>query len=162
MSDFDLNFAEAMSKASELILYNDSPVGNNAQAAVHIAQISCEISLKYLIKKAGLKVLYIHDLKKLMEQVAECTVEIDAYEGKPRRVPAELIFVKSVKCRDGQAILRKLLEAEKYGASNYPGNRYSRGTRNYPAPLWQQTSEVLLKSAREYAPSIQGPEKDQN
>ena len=160
IDEYDLNFAEAMSKASELILYNKPSVRNNGQASLYTALVSCEISLKHLIAKAGQKVPRTHKLEKLMDLVSKCTVKNDGtYRSERERMSANGFLAITVDSRYPYGTVGKLLTGEKQGASKYPnGIRYGGVIYHYPPDMIQKASVELIEWVRKNAPSIQGPE----
>lgn len=155
MSEYNLEFSEAMSKASKLILSSDSIVDESQRAALYTALVSIEVSLKYILDKAAIKVPRTHDLKKLMDLVSKCTVEDEVTTGMPKRVPAARLRSVNVDTNFSNATLGNLLEAESVGASVFPNEiRYGALLKHFPAAVMQKASESLLLWVRRYESTI--------
>lgn len=68
MSEYNLEFAEAMSESSGLILRSDSLPEEGQRAALYTALVACEIALKYALAEFGAakfpnEIRYGHTLK---------------------------------------------------------------------------------------------------
>ncbi|WP_019606606.1 HEPN domain-containing protein [Teredinibacter turnerae] len=155
MSEYNIEFSESMSKAGKLILDSSSIAEEAQRASLYTSLVSIEISLKYLLDKAGISVPKTHDLKKLMELVCKCTVEDEIAMGISKSVPASRLRSVSVDSRYANATLGTLLEAEEVGASKFPNEiRYGTVLKHYPAETMQKASEVMLTWVRNYEFSI--------
>lgn len=156
MSEYNLEFAEAMAESSGLILRSDSLPEEGQRAALYTALVACEIALKYALAQAGVLVPKTHDLSKLMGLVSDCSVEDEITKGVIKRVPASRIRGVSVSDNYRDATLGKLLEAEEFGASKFPNEiRYGHTLEHFPASVMQQASIQLISWIRHHAPSIQ-------
>lgn len=156
MSEYNLEFAEAMAESSGLILRSDSLPAEGQRAALYTALVACEIALKYALAQAGVSVPKTHDLSKLIGLVSDCSVEEEITKGVIKRVPASRIRGVHASKDYGDATLGKLLEAEEFGASKFPNEiRYGHTLKHFPASVVQQASVQLISWVRRHAPSIQ-------
>src|SRR6056297_3485300 len=92
MSEYNLEFAEAMAESSGLILRSVSLPEEGQRAALYTALVACEIALKYALAQAGISVPKTHDLSKLIGLVSNCSVEEEITTGVIKRVPASRIL----------------------------------------------------------------------
>ena len=170
MNEYDLDFAEAMSKASGLILQSKPVIEHAERVSLYITLVACELSLKHLIEKARVTVPHTHDMGKLLDLVSECTVEVEGIgvNGEAMRVPAVRIRGESVPTNDYNDVellaLGRLLdpanEQDEDGnpTSRFPNEiRYGSKVVHFDASVMQRASMVLVEWARQYAPSIRGP-----
>ncbi|WP_083916895.1 HEPN domain-containing protein [Thioalkalivibrio sp. ALJ24] len=156
MGEYNLEFAEAMAEASNLILHSESLHEEGQRAALYTALVACEIALKYALSEAGVTVPKTHDLSKLMGLVSDCSIEDVDSNGAIKRVPASRIRGVSASDNYSDATLGNLLEAEEFGASKFPNEiRYGRTLEHFPASVMQQASLKLIAWVKCYAPSIQ-------
>jgi HEPN domain-containing protein len=156
MSEYNLEFAEAMAESSALILRSDSLPEEAQRAALYTALVACEIALKYVLSEAGVSVPKTHDLSKLVGLVSNCSVDEEISKGVIKRVPASRIRGIAATDDYSDATLGKLLEAEAFGASKFPNEiRYGHTLAHFPASVMQQASVRLISWVKTYAPSIQ-------
>lgn len=156
MSEYNLEFSEAMAESSGLILRSDSLPEEGQRTALYTALVACEMALKYALTHAGVSVPKTHDLSKLIGLVSNCSVEQEITKGVIKRVPASRIRGVLASDEYSDAILGKLLEAEEYGASKFPNEiRYGHALKHFPASVMQQASIQLISWVQSHAPSIQ-------
>lgn len=156
MSEYNLEFAEAMADSSGLILRSESLPEEGQRAALYTALVACEIALKYALAEAGVSVPKTHDLSKLIGLVSNCTVEEEVANGSIKRVQASRLRSVSVSANYSDATLGKLLEAEEFGASKFPNEiRYGQTLKHFPASVMQQASLQLIAWIKRYVSSIQ-------
>lgn len=156
MSEYNLEFAESMAKASELVLESIAIPEESQRAALYMALVSSEISLKYLLSKTGIKVPKTHNLEKLLAIVSNCTIEEETATGTIKRVPAGRIRGVVACGRYNDATLGHLFESEALGASKFPNEiRYGHVLKHFPAEVMQKASMQLISWVRRYEHSIQ-------
>lgn len=156
MSEYNLEFAEAMAESSALILQCNYLYEESQRAALYTALVACEIALKYVLSEAGVAVPKNHDLSKLVSLLSNCSVEQDVSKNVIKRVPASRIRGIVVDDNYSDATLGKLLEAEKFGASKFPNEiRYGQTLKHFPASVMQQASVRLIAWVKISASSIQ-------
>ncbi|GAB2719427.1 HEPN domain-containing protein [Halomonas garicola] len=156
MSEYNLEFAEAMAESSALILRSDSLPEEAQRAALYTALVACEIALKYVLSEAGVSVPKTHDLSRLIGLVSNCSIEREISTGVIRRIPASCI--RGIKAADeySDATLGKLLEAEEFGASKFPNEiRYGHTLTHFPASVMQRASVRLISWVKTYVLSVQ-------
>lgn len=54
MSEYNIEFAEAMAHCSGLVLRSDSLPEESQRAALYTALVACEVALKYVLAEAGI------------------------------------------------------------------------------------------------------------
>lgn len=156
MSEYNLEFAEAMAESSGLILRSKALPEEAQRAALYTALVACEITLKYVLSEAGVAIPKTHDLAKLLGLVSNCTVENEVSKGVVKRVPASSIRGVAATNDYSNATLGNLLEAEDFGVSKFPNEiRYGHTLKHFPESVMQQASTQLISWVKRYAPSIQ-------
>lgn len=156
MSEYSLDFSEAMSKSSKLVISCDTMPEEAQRASLYMSLVSCEISLKYIVAKAKVRVPKTHDLSKLVDLVSACTVEDEITMGTIMRVPASRIRSVVACEKYVNATLGNLLESELIGASKFPNEiRYGHVLKHFPAEVMQKASMRLLTWVKRYENSIQ-------
>jgi hypothetical protein len=156
MSEYNLEFAEAMAESSALILCSKALPEEAQRAALYTALVACEIALKYALPAAKIAVPKTHDLSKLVGPVSNCTVEVEISKSVVKRVSANRIRNIAATLDYSDAILGNLFEAEGFGASRFPNEiRYGHTLKHFPASVMQQASVQLISWVKLHAPSIQ-------
>lgn len=155
MSEYNLEFSEAMSESSRLILDANPLLQEAPRASLYMALVSCEISLKYILDKAGSDVPKTHNLSSLLKLVSECTIDDEITAGVTKQVSAGRIRSVQV-CRNyNNATLGNLLESEAFGASKFPNKiRYGEILSHFPANVMQKASMKLISWVKRYEDSI--------
>ncbi len=145
MATYSIGFAREMSKASVLIVSAGLDSKDARRATLYIALVACELALKAALEKAGIEPSELkdrgHNLSQLLSLLSHCT--ISGFNG--RRVNASRIRSIVVDSAYGDATIGHLLEAEKYGASQFPNQiRYGDILKHFPAPTISCLSEKVV------------------
>lgn len=157
MSEYNLDFAEAMARSSGLVLENSSIPEEAQRASLYMALVSMEVSLKYLLSKASISAPKTHDLEKLLMLVSKCTVEDEIAMGTYKRVPASRIQTVTACEKYSNATLGHLLRTADLGVSRFPNEvRYGHTLKHFPASVMQKASMQLLSWVRRYEHTIKG------
>jgi HEPN domain-containing protein len=125
---------------------------------LYLSLLSIEISLKYLLEKAGVPVKQIrrrsHDIGTLLKDLGECEVRVNVGATK-RWVSASRIRARVVSPMYEGATIGSLLEGERKGASKYPSEiRYGQSPRHFPPKLMLDCAVKVAEWADEYSASI--------
>jgi hypothetical protein len=157
MAEYSLAFAQALLTAGEAIELRAQASEEEQRAVLYLSLLSCEVTLKALLEKAGYSTPHIrrlsHDLATLLAKTSKCSVFVN---GRWSTAAALLSIV--VDARFENATLGHLLNAEHRGASRYPGNiRYGNLVRHFPAPVMQVAAQILLGWAKEHGTNIKKP-----
>jgi hypothetical protein len=159
MSVYQLGFSQKLIDAGNIIIKEDPHSFDTCQTVLYLSLLSCEITLKALLEKAGMKVAFIkkrsHKLHNLLLDLGRCKVLVEI--GNTRRwVPATRIRGIVVDRRFANATIGNLLEAESKGASTYPNQiRYANEIiRHYPPKLMLKTAVRTLQWAKEHWDAI--------
>ena len=151
MAEYNLGFSESLIFAASAVLEDGIESEDAQRTVLYLSQLSCELTLKALLERAGMPIVEIiahsHKLDKLL---ADLSVRCEVEEGGESRC-ASAIRSKRICKDDAQLTLGKLMEAEKEGASIYPGQiRYGQSIRNYPPVAWLEAAKILHDYARAY------------
>ncbi len=158
MPEYHMGFGQKLIEAGNFILKEDSHSADACQAVLYLSLLSCEITLKALLEKAGMQVDIIrkrsHKLHELLLDLGRCKVLVEI--GNTRRwVSASRIRGRVVDKRFANATIGNLLQAESKGASTYPNQiRYGPKRRHYPPRLMLKTAASTMQWAREHWDTI--------
>ena len=155
MSEYSLGFSESLIVAAQYMLEDGIESEDAQRTVLYLSLLSCEITLKSLLEKAGMPIAEIkahsHKLDKLLADLStRCEVE-EYGESSSRWRRATTIRSKTMYRNGEQLTLGKLMEAEKEGTSKYPVQiRYGHSIRNYPPDAWLEAAKILHEYARAY------------
>ncbi len=149
MAEYSIDFAQEMSKAGNLIVLAGLQTEDAKRAALYVSLVACEIALKAALEKAGKPISEIkskgHSLSNLLTEIGNCTVEAEISSGISTRVPATRIRSVVVDANYADATVGKLLEAESFGASQFPNEiRYGDTLRHFPVTVITRLSEKVV------------------
>lgn len=154
MAEFDLGFSQKLIDAGNMILKEDPDSAEAHRTILYLSLLSCEITLKALLEKAGIQINIIkkqsHKLDQLLVELGRCKVPIEI-GSTIKWVSASRIRRRVIDKRFGNATIGSLLEAEQKGASKYPNQiRYGDHPWHYPAPLMLKTAIGIMEWAKEH------------
>jgi len=137
--EYSLEFSQRLLDAAKSFIDKDKIDDETGRAVLYLSLLSCEISLKALLEKAGYttKELKIrsHDFSGLIKDLCFCDLEGTSIAGSKPHTGAELLAqVVDPNIRNGT--VGALLSCEEQGASKYPNEiRYGELVRHFPPML---------------------------
>jgi len=157
MPEYNIGFSKVLIDAANIIINieNDDTL-NSQRAALYLCKLSCEITLKASLEKAGRRIAeiraYSHNLEALGNAVGKCEIEKEIMKGRPTWISASDFFGTEVDKRmvdvKTNATIGTMLASEKHGSSKYPNEiRYGESIRDYPLELWLNTAKELFSWA---------------
>ena len=158
MSEYDIGFSDKLTEAAQFTVKDDLESIDAIRTVLYLSLLSCEISLKALLEKAGMPINTIrarsHNLKKLLSDLDKCKVQVEI-GNKYRWVPASRLRSITINERYVKSTVGTLLEAECHGASNYPNQiRYGDSLKHYPPGMILKTAKAIIVWAREHWDTI--------
>ncbi len=151
MSVYNMGFSEKLTDAARVICEDGLGTFDANQTVAYLSLLSCEITLKALLEKAGMSVKDIkarsHNLKALLNDFSKCEVEGEIDKGYCKWVPATRIRSLTIQ-EDTDTTIGKLLTGESQGASKYPNEiRYGERFSHFPPEALMQAAIEILKWA---------------
>ena len=158
MSIYDIGFSEKLTDAAQFIVKDDLKSVDSIRTVLYLSLLSCEISLKALLEKAGMPIKTIrarsHNLKELLNDLGKCKIQVKIGD-KYRSVSASRLRSVTIDKRYANSTVGTLFEAECRGASNYPNQiRYGDSLKHYPPELILKTAKAITAWAREHSDTI--------
>lgn len=106
MAEYSLGFSESLLKAADFMLQDAAKSVDGKRAVLYLSLLSCEISLKAALEKAGIPVKDImkcsHRHDQLLEMAIKC--EVPAKGMTPERwIPASSPMALAIKVDGGQS-----------------------------------------------------------
>ncbi len=146
MGEYSIGFARKMSEASMALVSAGLDCEDAEKAVLYISLVACEVALKAALEKAGIDPSELkkrgHNLSELLLLTSKCTI----LRSNGRRVNASRIRSIVVDSRYSNATIGNLLQAEKYGASQFPNQiRYGDTLTHFPASIIARLSEEVVK-----------------
>ena len=137
---------------AESFLNKDEVDDETGRAVLYLSLLSCEISLKAILEKAGytIKELKIrsHDFSGLIKDLCFCDLLGKGIAGSKPYTGAELLS-EEVDPNIGNGTVGALLNGEKQGASKYPNEiRYGQLVRHFPPMLMLNCASVVCEWCR--------------
>jgi hypothetical protein len=120
------------------------------RTVLYLSLLSVEIALKAGLEKAGQPVPRIvkrsHDLRGLLDDIANCSIIVAVTPQCTRRVKATQIYAKEVSREYSNATVGHILSAQRDGASKYPTQiRYGGLLKHYPADIILKTALIIIE-----------------
>ena len=155
MSEYNIEFSEKLIDCAKALKVHGIDSFEAARTVVYLSKLSCEITLKALLEKAGKPIkeirVHSHNLIKLLNEFSWCEVEKDIGGGHLMWIRAVDVRSKVVDERYSDATIGKLLSGEEFGASKYPNEiRYGDKFTDFPPELILQAAILLLNWAKIY------------
>jgi len=151
---YSLDFSENLIRAAQAVNDNGDDSVDAMRTVLYLSLLSCEISLKALLEKAGMPITEIrnrsHNLERLLMDLGRCEVEEEVANGVRKWVPAMRIRSKVITINEAQLTIGDFLEGESQGASRYPNEvRYGEHLYHYPPEASLNAASTILHWARE-------------
>lgn len=150
--EYSLKFSERLIEAAKC-LAKQTPLKEDADRAIlYLSLVSCEISIKALLEKAGYSVKHLkkraHSFSKLKRDLGFCD-----FQGK--HSTGARLFSKSPDPKFKIMTVGKLLDFEETTASKYPNEiRYGDVIEHYPPDLMLKCAIEVNKWANKHIPII--------
>jgi len=134
--EYSIDFAERLIEAADSFFDKPSTEDDAGRAVLYLSLISCEISLKALLERAGCTPKELkrrsHNLNELLTDVCHCEIP-DQRTGT--YTPASGLLAIQPISDVPDATVGQILDAESAGASKYPNEiRYGDLIRHYSPP----------------------------
>jgi hypothetical protein len=164
---YNIGFSEKLIEAAQFVFDDDGDEFDKLQTVLYLCHLSCEITLKALLERAGKPIKDIiacsHDFEKIFHPFF-AEVEINEEVGKNiyKWVKAGGIGCEQTKAGINEPTVRAMLTDT--GASRYPSNLRYGGDyiSSYPPQELIKAAKILLNDTRKYwnnirlAPSKEG------
>ena len=155
---YSLDFARQLFDAARVPKAQMASYDEAKRAVLYLSLVSIEISLKYLLEKAGVSIPAIrnrsHDIQGLLSDLGSCEIQVDL-GGEIKWASASRIRARVVNPAYHGATLGSLLEGESKGASRYPNEiRYGESPHHFPPDLMHECAGKVIEWAAEYSSSI--------
>jgi len=149
MSEYNLDLAEKFVEAADAVRKDGVTEFDSLQAVIYLSLLSTEISLKALLEQSGISIDRIrkrsHNLKKLLEDVGSCEVEVEILPGSMRWRPATCLLTQVVDSSYDNATIGAMIEKAANEASSYPTQlRYGDEIRHFPPDLVLKMAKTIL------------------
>lgn len=156
--EYDLAFSQELIAAAEVSKQRSLVLDEAKRAVLYLSLLSIEISLKYLLERAGVPVKEIrkcsHSFQALLKKLDSCEVPAAASE-PPTWVPASRIRSRIVNPAYANATVGTFLSGETVGASKYPSEiRYGQSPHHFPFELQFDCAVMVAEWAEEYGETI--------
>jgi len=145
--EYSLEFSERLIDAGNSIARAAEGKDDAGRAALYLSLLSCEVSLKALLERAGFTVRELrkrsHDLKGLLQDICSCELAGTGISGsKPFR--ASRLLSQEVIENTSNGTVGALLHAEEVGASKYPNDiRYGDLVTHFPPLVMLKCASIL-------------------
>lgn len=151
--EYDLDFAERLIEAANSFVVSDCDENEAGRAVLYLSLLSCEISLKALLEKAGFTVPDLikrsHDLRGLLHDICSCELSGTGV-GNSKPFSASRLLSQTVVKNVNNGTVGALLNAEAVGASKYPTDiRYGDLVTHFPPVVMLRCASVIQGWARE-------------
>lgn len=155
MPEYNIGFSEKLIDAARVVVEDGLDSVDSKRTVLYLSLLSCEITLKALLERAGKPVTeirkYSHNLSELLGHFSWCQVQVDIANGRLMWVPAARIRSLVVDPAYGNATVGTLLEAEDCGASKYPNQiRYGDSLYHYPPEMILGAATRVMAWAKEH------------
>lgn len=156
--EYSLAFAKQLIEAAAMLKGPDLVFEERKRAVLYLSLLSIEITLKYLLEKAGVPVKEIrsrsHNIEDLLNDLDGCEF-LSTTSGEDQFVPAKRIRARVVNPMYDGATIGNLLMGESKGASCYPNQiRYGPTPEHYPAKLMLETAKTLIEWSEQEGQTI--------
>lgn len=155
---YSLDFARQLVDAARVSREQMGLYDEAKRAVLYLTLLSIEISLKYLLEKAGVSATAIrkrsHDIESLLADLGNCEIQV-GFGTESKWASASRIRARVVNPAYHGATLGSLLEGESKGASKYPNEiRYGESPHHFPPELMHECAGKVIEWASEYSASI--------
>lgn len=137
--EYSLEFSQRLIDAANSFIDKDKMGDETGRAILYLSLLSCEISLKALLERAGYTSIELknssHSFSRLKKQLCQCDLEGTGAGGSKTSTGARLLS-EVVDSNIGNGTVGAILNCEEHGASKYPGEiRYGAVLKHYPPML---------------------------
>ena len=137
--EYSLEFSLRLIEAARSFFDNDKIEDETGRAVLYLSLLSCEISLKALLEKAGISVEELkkrsHDISGLLKDLCSCDLIGTGIAGSKPHTGSRLLSVE-VSPKFSNVTVGALLKFEEQGGSKYPNEiRYGELVKHYPPSL---------------------------
>ncbi|TKB23502.1 hypothetical protein FCL47_22370 [Desulfopila sp. IMCC35006] len=159
--EFSLEFSKRLIEAAESLSQVKPVEPDTDRAILYLSLVSCEISIKALLEKAGYSLKEIkgmsHKFAKLKKALSTCDFKGD------KKGSAAKLFAESPDKQVPYMTVGKLLDFEQEKASMFPNQvRYGSSIKNYPPTLMLKCAKKVNKWAFKNISFIKRKKKHQN
>jgi hypothetical protein len=162
MSEYNIGFSEKLIDVARFVHEEGmDPVDpiDAVRTITYLSLLSCEITLKALLEKAGMSVREIkarsHNFEGLLRDICCCDVEEYFGNGSHRYISASRLLALPINTSTGISTVGDLLTGEKQGSSGFPNEiRYGNSFHHFPPEANLQTATEVLKWATVHLESI--------
>ena len=157
---YSIEFGERLIEAADSFVTEKNPSDEVGRAVLYLSLLSCEISLKALLEKAGFSVKELkkrsHDLSGLVKDICCCELTGTGI-GNSKPFSASRLLSEEVVPNTTNGTVGTLLNAESVGASKYPNEiRYGELITHFQPLVMLSCAKVLSKWAKENISCIKG------
>jgi|GEM_PF-1234057 len=150
---YSLEFGERLIDAADSLATEKNTSDEVGRAVLYLSLLSCEISLKALLEKAGFSVKELkslsHNLSGLAKKICLCELK-DTGIGCSKNYSASRLLSKEVIINTSNGTVGTLLNAENDGASKYPNEiRYGELIRHFQPLEMLACAKVVSVWAKE-------------
>lgn len=157
--EYNIGFAKQLLEAANGLKGAGHIIEESKRAVLYLSLLSIEVSLKYLLEKAGIPIKDIknrsHNIELLLSDLDGCEIISGSIGNDGRYVPATRIRSRIVNPAYGDATIGNLLQGESKGASQYPNQiRYGPMPRHYPSDLMLECAVKVIEWAEQEGQTI--------
>jgi hypothetical protein len=151
--EYSLEFSQRLIDAARSFLDKDKVDDETGRAVLYLSLLSCEISLKAILEKAGYTIKELkkrsHDFSGLIKDLCFCDLVGTGVAGSKPFTGARLLSER-VDPNIGNGTVGALLKGEEQGASKYPNEiRYGELVRHFPPMLMLNCASVVCEWCKE-------------
>lgn len=156
--EYSIEFGKRLIDASKSFITTGQANEESGRAMLYLSLLSCEITLKALLEKAGFTIKELksrsHDLKGLLTDICFCELTGSGI-GSSKPFSASKLLSQEVIKNTYNGTVGALLEAEATGASKYPNDiRYGDLVKHFPPMVMLECAIVVSRWAEENINSI--------
>jgi len=150
---YSLEFSKRLLEAARALAEEASGKNEAGRAVLYLSLLSCEITLKALLEKAGFSVKHLkkrsHDLRGLLKDICHCELTGTGI-GNSKPFRASRLLARAVILNTFNGTVGALLHAEDLGVSKYPSDiRYGDLISHFPPMVMLECASVLLSWAED-------------
>lgn len=151
--EYSLEFGKRLIEAAKSFVITEETDDEAGRAVLYLSLLSCEITLKALLEKAGFTIGELksrsHDLKGLLTDICFCELAGSGI-GNSKPFSASRLLSQEVIKNTGNGTVGALLEAETLGASKYPNDiRYGDLIKHFPPLVMLECATVVSRWAEQ-------------
>ena len=156
--EYSLEFGKRLIDAAKSFVIKEKVNDETGRAVLYLSLLSCEITLKALLEKAGFTTRELknrsHDLRGLIKDICFCELA-GTGTGNSKPFSASKLLSQEVIKNTANRTVGALLDAESLGASKYPNDiRYGDLITHFPPLVMLDCASVVSRWADENINSI--------